>query len=184
MGNFNRDRGGDRRGGGGFNRRDSGRGFDRGGSDRPTMHHAVCDACKKDCEVPFRPSGGKPIFCSDCFSKQGGGNDRPKFGGGDRDRKPRFDGGGGSSDNSKEILKGVKTLNYKLDELIKALSHSTPDKKTAAVDVDFSETKPSVPSKKKSTAKIGKRKDATPKKVVKAKTPKKKVVAKKPSKKK
>ena len=75
MRDFNRGgRRDDRRGGGGGFRsgRDSGRGFGRDDR-RPSMHKAVCDACKKDCEVPFRPSGDKPIFCSDCLEKQGGG---------------------------------------------------------------------------------------------------------------
>ncbi len=26
------------------------------------MHSAVCDDCGKRCEVPFRPTGDKPIF--------------------------------------------------------------------------------------------------------------------------
>lgn len=44
---------------------------DRGG-DRPMMHEAVCDDCGRDCEVPFKPSGNKEIFCSNCFDKRGG----------------------------------------------------------------------------------------------------------------
>jgi CxxC-x17-CxxC domain-containing protein len=38
------------------------------------MYDAVCDACGKDCKVPFKPTSGKPIYCSECFEKQGGGN--------------------------------------------------------------------------------------------------------------
>lgn len=34
---------------------------------RPSMHRAVCDECGNDCEVPFRPTGDKPIYCSNCF---------------------------------------------------------------------------------------------------------------------
>ncbi len=34
------------------------------------MHAAVCAECGKDCEVPFEPrEGGRPVYCSDCFSK-------------------------------------------------------------------------------------------------------------------
>ena len=49
--------------------------FDRGSSDRPErrprleMFEATCDKCKRRCEVPFRPSGAKPVYCSDCFRK-------------------------------------------------------------------------------------------------------------------
>ena len=35
--------------------------------DRPEMFDAVCDECGKDCKVPFRPTGNKPIYCSQCF---------------------------------------------------------------------------------------------------------------------
>jgi len=30
---------------------------------------AVCDSCKKEARVHFKPTPGKPIFCDDCFSK-------------------------------------------------------------------------------------------------------------------
>lgn len=31
------------------------------------MHPAVCAACGKSTEVPFQPSGDRPVYCSDCF---------------------------------------------------------------------------------------------------------------------
>lgn len=54
----------------------------RGGFDRKRteMYPAVCDACGKECKVPFKPSNDKPIYCSNCFEKQGGGNDRRESG--------------------------------------------------------------------------------------------------------
>ena len=33
------------------------------------MHKAVCSKCKKECEVPFKPTEGKPVYCRDCYSK-------------------------------------------------------------------------------------------------------------------
>jgi len=33
------------------------------------MHKAVCDECKKECEVPFKPTEGKPVRCKECFAK-------------------------------------------------------------------------------------------------------------------
>lgn len=33
------------------------------------MHKAVCSDCKNDCEVPFKPSEGKPVYCKECYSK-------------------------------------------------------------------------------------------------------------------
>jgi CxxC-x17-CxxC domain-containing protein len=99
MTNFKRGGGfGDRKSsGGGFGRHDGGRRDSgsrsfggRGDSgDRPAMHQAVCAECGKSCEVPFKPSGDRPIFCSNCFkgkeavsSPRSGGRDfsRPSFG--------------------------------------------------------------------------------------------------------
>ncbi|PLW79993.1 DNA-directed RNA polymerase [Candidatus Woesearchaeota archaeon] len=61
------------------NRGDSrrGEGFDKqfGGSNRHfnnvqrEMHKATCSDCKQECEVPFRPTEGKPVYCRNCFSK-------------------------------------------------------------------------------------------------------------------
>lgn len=66
MANFNRGRQG---GGRDFNRR----GFKDRGLRRPVeMHKAICDKCRKECEVPFRPTSGKPVFCSNCFENNRG----------------------------------------------------------------------------------------------------------------
>lgn len=61
----------------------SNRDYSRRDSGRPSMHQAVCDKCGKDCEVPFRPTGGKPIYCKDCFKniepKKSGGRGFQRF---------------------------------------------------------------------------------------------------------
>jgi CxxC-x17-CxxC domain-containing protein len=31
------------------------------------MFPATCSRCAKETEVPFRPTNGKPVYCSDCF---------------------------------------------------------------------------------------------------------------------
>lgn len=51
----------------GYQGSSGGGGFNRGPRE---MHKAVCDDCKKECEVPFKPSGDRPIYCKDCFSKR------------------------------------------------------------------------------------------------------------------
>ena len=33
------------------------------------MFPAVCADCGKETEVPFEPSQGRPVYCSDCFRK-------------------------------------------------------------------------------------------------------------------
>ena len=45
------------------------RGFQRGFGPR-TMHKAVCAECGKECEVPFKPTEGKPVYCRECFEKR------------------------------------------------------------------------------------------------------------------
>lgn len=47
--------------------------FNRGGRrDRGQrqMFQATCSECGNDCEIPFQPRGGRPVFCSSCFEKQ------------------------------------------------------------------------------------------------------------------
>ena len=38
------------------------------------LHKAVCADCRKDCEVPFKPTGERPVYCKECFSKRKGGH--------------------------------------------------------------------------------------------------------------
>jgi CxxC-x17-CxxC domain-containing protein len=45
-----------------FERRDS-------PSSERRMHEVTCAKCGVRCEVPFRPTKGKPVYCSDCFKK-------------------------------------------------------------------------------------------------------------------
>lgn len=33
------------------------------------MYPAVCAECGKETQVPFEPRQGKPVYCSDCYSK-------------------------------------------------------------------------------------------------------------------
>ncbi len=34
------------------------------------MHQVICAECGKETEVPFKPTGERPVYCSDCFSKK------------------------------------------------------------------------------------------------------------------
>ena len=42
-----------------------------GGSSRQ-MYDVVCSNCGQTAQVPFQPSSGRPVYCSDCFSRQPG----------------------------------------------------------------------------------------------------------------
>jgi len=68
--------------------------------DKP-MFRATCDQCGESCEVPFRPTNGKPVLCSNCFAAT-------KTDGGRRVGK----------DNNPEL----EEINAKLDKILKLLS--------------------------------------------------------------
>ncbi len=146
MGNYQGGGGGNRGGGGGFRGGNGGggrpsfRGGDRG---EVTMHKAVCDECKKSCEVPFRPSGDKPVYCSDCFSSKREDGDR----GGDRgprrdfgDRGPKRDFNDrpapsfakqASVPASDAVTKQLSEISTKLDRLTSAIEKLTQPKAEA-----------------------------------------------------
>jgi|SRR3989344_5257575 len=33
------------------------------------VHEAICDRCGNRCELPFKPTGIKPVYCSSCHKK-------------------------------------------------------------------------------------------------------------------
>lgn len=91
-----------------FNRHGSGGGFNRGGNsfgnkrpwdrgsvgtgfdDRPKFK-ATCASCGNACEVPFKPNGSKPVYCRECFKKEGNGGETRSFGGETRSFERRTD---------------------------------------------------------------------------------------------
>jgi len=136
-------------GGGNYGGRDS-----RGGLQ---LHDAVCDQCGKDCQVPFRPSGNKPVYCSDCFEKQGGRDDNRSRGGRDsykKDFRGRDSGRpqqGGISDKSiSQFVEKIDILNSKLDKIIDLLSSAKQKKSKPVKQI---ETKPRKPKQAKQAKK-------------------------------
>lgn len=159
MGNFNRnnrsggDRGGDRGGsrfggggksfGGGSRFGGGGKSFGGGGFGKPEMHDATCSQCGKPCQVPFRPTGDREVFCSNCFkdkrpdrhdgpTRHAGNFNRPSF-----DSRPSFDKkplfGGGDNNQFKQQ---IEIVNNKLDKILKILSSNQPvAKEIPEVDV-------------------------------------------------
>ncbi len=51
-----------------FNRGGGG-GFKRSFGPRE-MHKATCSECGQECEVPFKPAEGKPVYCKECYMKK------------------------------------------------------------------------------------------------------------------
>ena len=127
MRNFNNDRGGFKnfsdRGGFGGPSRPRSFGGNRGGfggkrnSDRQ-MFDAVCDKCGQDCQVPFQPTGEKPVYCSNCFEKTNGreGGNRD-FAGNNRRYESR-DTKDYQQDNTRSE---IEALNKKLDRILDLL---------------------------------------------------------------
>lgn len=129
---------------------------DRDYSERPPkeMHEAVCSDCGKDCEVPFKPSGDKPIYCDKCFGKN------------KEIKSARHTGGGDSKLDEKLTM-----INIKLDRILKVLDAGAAGKTTQKKE----------PEGKSSDKKIDKTESSaepTPEKSV-VKKAKKKVKAKK-----
>jgi len=129
----------DKRDSGRSDKRDSGR-FDGRDSGRRSfekqMHEVTCDKCGKRCEVPFKPTEGKPVYCSDCFEKTGnssryGDRDSKRFdrggynrsGGRDSERFSKRDSG---SNKPEQFIKEFEQLNRKLDTILKALEAAKP----------------------------------------------------------
>ena len=121
------------------NFRQGDRSRDKRSSGRREMYDAVCDNCGKACKVPFKPSGDKPIYCSDCFEEKGGRDSgrqkRDSFRG--RDSGGRSSSGysqGNVSDRSVlQLSKSIENLSIKLDSIIALLKTSEkpemPEKK-------------------------------------------------------
>jgi CxxC-x17-CxxC domain-containing protein len=118
MGNFNRDNRSN--GGRDFGRRD----FGSRPSYRPAMHKAICSKCGKACEVPFQPTGNKPVFCRDCF-RTNGVSDAPRFEGRPQgfDHRNNNEGKPTEQYNYKEQF---AALNIKLDTILKLLLPVAP----------------------------------------------------------
>ncbi len=125
------------------------RDFDR--DSRSGMHSAICDECGDECEVPFRPTGGKPVFCHNCFKK-----------GGDMDGNKSFN-RNKDSDAIKEMKEKLEILNIKLDRILKLFA-SQP--REAAQEKKGGENTPEMVSESNSPA-------------IKSKEPKAKKTAKK-----
>ena len=97
-----------RRDSGGFGGRDSGR--------RPLeMHKVICDKCGQECEVPFKPTSDKPVYCRDCFRKGENFESRRPAQYSDRPRES-FE-----SDKPNNFKKELDQINEKLNKILKSL---------------------------------------------------------------
>ena len=122
------------------------------------MYSAICTECGNKCEVPFRPTGGKPIYCSNCFRKGDSTGDK----------------------NTEQFKEQFEILNTKLDNILNLL---TPTVSTEAAREQKVTRKTEIPKTEK-TAKQKTKRTVSHKKTVKKKAVAKKTVAKKATRKK
>ncbi len=93
-------------------------------TERLELFKATCSVCGKACEVPFRPSPGKPVYCKECF-----GTTEGRYG--DREAKQSFaskrhvtESAHSSAANNEGVdalTSELKAVNQKLERLIRAV---------------------------------------------------------------
>lgn len=117
------------------------------------MYKAVCGKCGKDCEVPFEPRDGRPVYCSECFEKKDGGSQAPRTFQDRGPRNPNFERKDGPRTQSDGKLEAI---DHKLDRILEMLStiRLKEEKETVAKpeEVMFVDQKKAKTSKKKVTA--------------------------------
>ncbi len=156
-----RDRG-DRGGRGGFGDRGGRGGF--GDDSVRTMHRATCAECGNSCEVPFKPTGEKPVYCSTCFGSR---QDSPMEHRSERRSSERFDRPtpAAKPEHNHRLEEKLEAISVKLDKLMNLLASKTAEPKNVPVTpVVIAEEKDS--AKKTASKKVAAVK-AAPKKVVK-----------------
>ncbi len=153
-------------------------------NDDREMFQAICSGCGKSCQVPFRPSSGKPVFCDECFTKTRNSDGpsrsdaRPSYN--DRGSKPATT---SSTSNTDVLARQMQVISGKLDTLIDLMSKNTQSTKQVSTPVVVAAKKEAAPNPElkaavKKAVKVAKVATKAPaKKVVKkvvAKTAKKK----------
>ena len=124
-GGFGGGRGGNRGGFGGGRGRDS----DRGDRRQTEMFNTVCSKCGNRCQVPFKPTGSKPVYCSDCFREieSSSSNNFSSR----NDNK--------SQSNSNTNSKQLDQINAKLDKILLILSDLELDTDEVLIDDEVEE---------------------------------------------
>lgn len=84
------------------------------------MYTVNCSNCGRECQVPFRPTGAKPVYCDECFAKlrgnsRGRNDERPRFG----SRNPRSVQRNGNADS--QTRQSLQDINSKLDKILSIL---------------------------------------------------------------
>lgn len=119
------------------NRSNRKRTFGKRDMDRPQFYSATCANCGRECEVPFKPTGSKPVLCRDCY-RNNNGSDNRNFERRDNDR-PRFENREQSQPNYQAQL---DELNTKVDKILEILTVAMEQTGDAEVKEDFGKEEP------------------------------------------
>lgn len=133
--------------------------FDGGGSSRPNfggrsfqreggrdggqtqMFQATCADCHKPCEVPFRPSGDKPVYCKECFMKRREGASRAEgqrdTGSRDFQKRGAFPAPQGAGVRLDDLKRQMDAMNVKLDTILQRMSGVGSQAKAVAEERTF-----------------------------------------------
>jgi CxxC-x17-CxxC domain-containing protein len=147
--------------------------------DTPQLFAAVCSDCGKGCEVPFRPSAEKPVYCSACFGKKKHSNDKdarnavrvPEF----RQQETKNKSTNSESESTNNVLlKQLSSLESKVNTILEIISthrEHHDEQKVAPVKKQTVPTPSTVAKKEKNvtTKSVSKTKTKADKKVVKKK---------------
>lgn len=110
--------GGFRSGGGrpSFGRKGGFGGPRRHDDERPQMFNARCAQCGDSCEVPFRPSGERPVFCKNCFGDK---RDAPAS-------KPQM-----ADKRIDDLKRQIDSLHKKMDTIVRLLEEAAAERADA-----------------------------------------------------
>ncbi len=175
--------GNNRRPGGGFG--GGGRGGNSGGEKE--LFSATCSACHKNCDVPFRPNGEKPVFCSACFNKKNSDGPREQRGGDRNEYREQRSDRRDSSEYSRpareqrpvhndaprapqmngleDLKRQLTTIEARLNRILDLINPPMPAVKAVTAKVAPTEAAAEILPKKVRKPKTVKVKAATPKKV-------------------
>lgn len=112
----------------GRDNRGGGRGFGRSDNGPKEMFKTVCSSCGKECEVPFKPTNGKPVYCSSCFDRisprtNDSRSERPERRGNfDRPQRDNYSDNRSQSPRTDSSKIQLDALNAKLDKIISLLT--------------------------------------------------------------
>jgi CxxC-x17-CxxC domain-containing protein len=103
---------------------------------KPPMkkYDAVCSTCGKRCEVPFRPDGSRPVYCTDCFGAPHDAHtdgSKSKFPSRDFSARPSYGPPAGGKSLA-DLERQIGAMNTKIDTMLRILETMHPRIENAA----------------------------------------------------